>query len=335
MSTPKENLLRAMRNEAPRWFGDPWSCFNTTPDGKPFIIDPVTLYIGKPVKGETGFVDKWGVTWDFPRDQPGPTPNITMSNKALKDITHWCEEVKFPSLKEVNWDAYPDVLESLDRETRLVMFCNPTGLFEFCHALMGFEDTLVNFLLEPDSMADLLSAYADWKIEAVKIIIDTAKPDFIINFDDWGSKHKLFLSPDIWRAIIKPAYEKFYSYIKSRGVMIMHHCDCYAQDLALDMVDLGIDIWQGSTPENDIREVLERTDGKLFLLGGIDMSVIDFNDAPEALIRGHIRKVYNDYAALGNFMPGYTSTRPVYDRVFHIASDEMDRYGAEFMKNYT
>lgn len=332
MDTPKDNFLRTLRGETPKWFGDPWNCFNTTADGKPFIVDPVSLFVGKPLKGVSGFVDKWGVTWDFPQDQPGPTPNITESNKALKDITRWREDIKFPTLADIAWNEYSDILESLDRETKLVMFCNPLGMFEFSHALMGFEDTLMNFLLEPESMADLLCAYADWKIEAVRMIIDFTKPDFIINFDDWGSKHKLFLSPGVWRAVIKPTYEKFYGYIKSRGVMIMHHCDCYAQDFAPDMVDLGIDVWQGPTPENNISEVIEMTNGKLFLLGGIDMSVIDFYDAPEKLIREHIRKVYDNYASLGSFMPGYTSTRPVYDRVFQIASDEMGRYGAEFMK---
>ena len=332
MSASKENFLRTMRGETPKWFGDPWNCFNTMPDGKPFIIDAATLYVGRPAKGETGFVDKWGVTWDFPQDQPGPTPNITESNKALKDITRWREQLEFPSLENADWDAQSEVTGSLDRETKLVMLNNPPGMFEFSHAVMGFEDTLMNFILEPVSMAELLHAYADWKIEAVKRIIDAAKPDFIMNFDDWGSKYNLFLSPDIWRAIIKPTYEKFYSYIKSRGVMIMHHCDCYAQDLAPDMVDLGIDIWQGPTPQNDISKVIERTQGKLFLLGGIDMSVIDFADAPEELIREHIRSVYDNYATLGNFMPCYTSTRPVYDRVFRIVGDEMDKYGTEFAK---
>jgi hypothetical protein len=112
--------------------------------------------------------------------------------------------------------------------------------------------------------------------------------------------------------------------------MIMHHCDCYAQDLAEDMVELGIDIWQGPTPENDIRGVIERTEGKLFLLGGIDMSVIDFPDVPEEKIRGHIRSVIDAYGPLGHFLPCFTSIRPVYNRVMEIGNDEMNRYGADF-----
>ena len=331
-STPRENFIRVMQGERTEWYGNPWDCFHTSLEGRPFTPDAITVYLGKPEKGSLGFVDKWGVTWDFPDNQPGPIPNTTPENKVIKDVARWRDYINFPSIKNLPWADFKSAANSLDRENKLVLCCSVRGMFEFSHAVMGFEDALVNYLLEPDCMFELLDAYADWKIACAEALIDEMQPDFIMNQDDWGSRTKLFLSPSVWRDIIKPTYKKYYGYIKSRGIMIMHHCDCYAQDLARDMVDLGIDVWQGVIAENDIQAVVEQTEGKLLLLGGIDMSVIDFDDAPEELIRAHIRSVIDSYAPLGSFLPCYTSIRPVHDRVMEISNDEMARHGAVFAK---
>ena len=329
-SMPRENFIRIMQGKKTEWYGNPWNCFHTTPEGKPFTPDAITVYLGRPEEGTVGFVDKWGVTWDFPDGQPGPTPNITPENKVIKDITRWRDYIEFPSIENLPWTDFKNAADSIDRENKLVLCGSVRGMFEFSHAVMGFEDALANYLLEPERMFELLDAYSDWKVACAKALIDEMRPDFIMNYDDWGSKTKLFMSPGVWRNIIKPAYKKYYGYIKSRGVMIMHHCDCYAQDLAPDMAELGIDVWQGATPENDIEAVIGQTEGKLLLLGGIDMSLIDFDDAPEESIRAHIRSVIDSYAPLGSFLPCYTSIRPVYNRVMEIADDEMAKHGAAF-----
>ena len=75
------------------------------------------------------------------------------------------------------------------------MVQSPRGMFEFSHAMMGFEDALMNYLLEPDAMYELLSAYTDWKIRGAQMTIDRLQPDIIVNFDDWGNKTQLFLPP--------------------------------------------------------------------------------------------------------------------------------------------
>ena len=128
----------------------------------------------------------------------------------------------------------------------------PTGVFERLHFLMGFEDMLVNFLLEPEDMMDLCNAIGEYRFQLTKLIVDNLHPDIILSHDDWGSKQSLFISPDTWREFIKPQYERSYKYMKDHGVIIMHHADSFMEPIVEDMVDLGIDIWQGALPENDI-----------------------------------------------------------------------------------
>lgn len=329
MRTPKENFLRLVKNDDPQWLGDPFECFNCAPGtGLPYLVDAVAASHRRTLKGGVNVKDAWGVVWDWPEDQPGPTPNHLDGKIVIRDITRWKDFFEFPSLDNLDWDSSIASFGPLDRENKLVMVQSPRGMFEFSHAMMGFEDALMNYLLEPDAMYELLSAYTDWKIKGAQLTIDRLQPDIIVNFDDWGNKTQLFLPPHVWREILKPLYKRFFGYIKSRGVLVMNHCDCHAEEICEDMVEIGINIWQGPTPENDIPGVIERTGGKLFMFGGVDMSRIDRPDADEKTIRAHIRETFDRYAPCGHFLPIFTSWMPVHSFVADIARDEMKTYGA-------
>ena len=328
MSTPRENFLKHVHNDDPRWIGDPFRCFNVpVGGGMPFLIDASALVHRRTGKGGVGIPDAWGVIWDWPDDQPGPTPNNSGDKKVIKDITRWREFFDFPDLDNLDWTETNKAVALVDRETKIVMAQSPRGMFEFSHAMMGFADALENYMLEPDDMYDLLSAYTDWKIKAAKLSIDHVKPDIIVNFSDWGSKTQMFLPPGVWREILKPLYARFFGYIKSRGVIPMLHCDCYAEDVCEDMVEIGIEVWQGVTPQNNIPAIVEKTGGKLLLWGGTDMPSIDYEGVSEETIRAHIRGMLDKYAPTKRFLPIFTCWTPLYPNVMEIGCDEMEKYG--------
>ena len=330
MATPKEQFLSLVKNENPKWIGNPYKCFNLdSVSGVPYLLDATALAHKRTGKGHVEVPDAWGVIWDWPSDQPGPTPNAAGDRKVIKDITRWKDFFDFPDLDNLDWTSTEAISESSDRETKIVMAQSPRGMFEFSHAMMGFEDALENYLLEPDDMVELLTAYTDWKIKAAELCIDHLKPDIMVNFDDWGSKTQLFLPPRVWREILKPLYKRFFGYIKSRGVITMTHCDCYAQDICEDMVEVGIDIWQGVTPENDIHKIVELTQGKLLIFGGIDMPSIDYPGVTGDTVRASIRESLDKYGPTKRYTPIFTSWMPIYEGVYETGTDEMERYGAE------
>ena len=329
MPTPRENFLRHVRNDDPRWIGNPLECFNLSEGtGLPYLLDATALAHRRTGKGGVGVPDAWGVVWDWADDQPGPTPNHSGDKKVVKDITRWREFFDFPDLDNLDWTDTLKLAAAADRENKIVMAQSPRGMFEFSHALMGLGDALMNYICEPDHMYELLSAYTDWKIKAAGLCIDNLKPDIIVNFDDWGAKTQLFLPPRVWREILKPLYKRFYSYIKSRGVYAMQHCDSYAEDICEDMPEIGIDVWQGVTPENDIPSIVEKTGGKLFLWGGIDMPVIDYPGATEEDIRAQVRAAIDKYAPTKRYLPMFCSWMPITPGAKEIACDEMEKYGA-------
>jgi uroporphyrinogen-III decarboxylase len=200
---------------------------------------------------------------------------------------------------------------------------------------MGFEDALVNMLLEPEHMKELCQAIGEYRFSYMKLIVDYLKPDVMLTHDDWGTKTALFMNPDTWREFIKPQYVKTYRYMKDHGVIIMHHADSFLEPIVEDMVELGVDIWQGVLPQNDIPVIQGRLGGRMALMGGIDAAVVDRGNSTEEEIRRETRRVCEEYASAGHFIPCITYGAPgtIHAHVDQIIGDEIRRcnkrmYGA-------
>ena len=70
------------------------------------------------------------------------------------------------------------------------------------------------------------------------------------------------MKPDMWREFFKEPYRRFYGYIRSRGVIAIHHADSYLVPIVDDMAEIGIQVWQGTLPENDIPALQRHLSGK-------------------------------------------------------------------------
>lgn len=326
----KELFLSVMRNEKPtKWMGYGFDAF---PQAQfHVVIDPISIWDILFMSGES-VLDNWGVEHRFLPGDPGIIPIVNEQNAVIKDITRWRDYVTFPEIPDLDWSDFKKAVDAVDRETTMVMVPTFRGLFERAHCLMPFEECLINMYEEPEAMNEFFDAYTDWKLEVVKQIIDNMQPDIIHSHDDWGSKTAMLFSPDKFRELLKPHYARLYSYIKGRGVLVQHHADCFCQGIEKDMVDLGVDMWQGILPSNDIVEIQKNTEGKMLLMGGLQQDKIDQADASEDLIRAEVRRAIDTYAPGGAFLPCIPSLETINTHVTPIVIDECNRYGAEWLK---
>jgi hypothetical protein len=329
----KENWLRLIRNDNPGWIGTPWEPFQGNDPIGMFVADPITqsLFVDGPVY-DVPQKDAWGVTWVWFSGSIARNPHITDENKVLSDITRWRETLVFPPLDGHDWSVAKKFVESIDRSRYLTMCFVNGGLFERSHYLMGFEDALCNYLVNPEAMYDLLGAIADWKIGQLNRIMDNMQPDIVHFHDDWGSKTNLFLPPEVWRRIIRPHHQRIVDAVKSRGLIFMHHADCICEPIVEDMAEMGIDIWQGVIPQNDIPAIQKRLDGRMALMGGIDAQLIDRLDYDEVIIRKEVRRCIDAYCPAGHFIPCIPNIKPIYPEVARIYHDELQRYGRGYFR---
>jgi uroporphyrinogen-III decarboxylase len=258
---------------------------------------------------------------------------VTPENQVVQDITEWEKYVKVPDLRgkcSEGWEAAIASKNAIDSSKYLSMVVMGTGIFEQLHMLMTFEDTLMNFLLEPEAMHELIDTICEYRLTYMKLIVENLHPDAIVSHDDWGSKNSLFMSPDTWREFFKKPYKKLYDYLHENDVIVIHHADSYCEPIAPDMVDIGVDIWQGVLPTNNIKALSEQVGDKMLLMGGID-SGIDREDATEEEIRRETRRALNEYGDLKGFWPGMTYGGPgtLFDHVEPTIIDEISKYNQE------
>ena len=325
MATPKEIFLELLKQD-----GKPERALVQYEALAVQIPDPVFLYLREGSRPGVTIKDKWGVTILFPEGDPGPTPLITPDNKVCPDITRWREYVHAPDIEadcQKGWEPFIGMGRAAAGEDKLLTAFWPTGLFEQCHFLMGFEDTLANFYEHPQEMHELIDYLTEFRLKYAEMLIDKLQPDAILSHDDWGAKEALFMSPDMWREFFKEPYRKIYQYIRSRGVVAIHHADSYLAPIVEDMAEIGIQVWQGVLPENDIPALQQRLKGSMVLMGGIG-AAIDRPDSTEEEIRAYVKQALDAYCPGGHFIPCITYGGPgtVFPHVNPIIDEEIRAY---------
>ncbi|MEG0913575.1 MAG: uroporphyrinogen decarboxylase family protein [Oscillospiraceae bacterium] len=331
MLTSRENFLATLSGDGPEYLVNQYEPF------VPIMCDPLSRYTrGNRVRGSVS-KDRWGTTIAFPVDQHAAMPHVTDDNKVLPDITEWRKYVKVPDIVANCTDGWEDAIKQaseVDRKEKLVMGFMGTGIFEQLHFLMGFEDTLCNFLTEPEAMDELIQVVFEYRFTYAKMIIENLKPDIILSHDDWGEKRRLFMSPEIWRKFLKPRYAEFYGYMRDHGVITMHHADSNLTGIVSDMAEIGIQVWQGVLPQNDIPAMKKELNGKMTLMGGIDAAVVDSANTTEETIRNEVRRCCDAYAPGGFFIPSqtYGLSGSIFPHVDPIITDEISKLSPKYFK---
>ena len=321
--TPRENAMAILNREQPDYYFD-------LMDALVILPDPMLLAGGQRPENGGEYQDNWGVTYMWKPGAPGAHPHVTPENAVIKDITKWKEQVVFPSLEGLDWSMAKKVSDGVDRKEKMTCIMFGGGIFERSHHLQGIETALVNYMVYPEETAELLRAITDWKIAYIRQMGEEVHPDIIFYHDDWGNKQNLFLPPRVWRELIKPLQKEIADAIHEAGMIYMHHADCICEPIVEDMVEIGVDIWQGVIAQNDIVRIQEITGGKLAMVGGIDGPAIDTPSTTEEEIRAEVHRAVDTYCARGRFFPGIPNGvcfRPENDR---IEKEERKKYGCEY-----
>ena len=323
--TPRENMMAIYEGRQPEYYGDfQWAV--------KIMIDPIWKSDSMPKDGRE-HKDSWGTVCVNPIDGAGKHPVITPENAVVTDITKWREQLVIPSLDDKDWSECQAKAAQVDRSQHFLEYFCAQGIFERSHFLMGMEEAFCAYLEEPEAMFEMLTAIADYKKRAIKEAARRLKPDVIFFQDDWGSKQNLFLPPEVWREMIKPLQTEIAQVIHECGMIYVHHADCICEPIAEDMVDIGIDIWQGVIPQNDIVAIQEKTGGKLAMIGGIDGPAIDNPDTSEEAIVAEVRRCVDTYCPAGRFFPGAPAPL-LRTRNSELLNAELDRYGRQWAQEH-
>ena len=330
MLSLKENFYETFKNGKPDAFVNGWEAFPQVWDPIFSYMYPIVPFSGQTVKNPLGVTIFWG------EHEPGAMPIVTEETKVVKDVTKWRDYVEFFDFRDrgLDWTQAKADAEKLRAEGKFTMVWNTTGLFEMSHFLMGFEDTLCNLIEEPEAMHEIIAAIKDFKLSQIEYMIDELQPDVFMTHDDWGSKKSLFMSPGLWREFYKEPWREIVSLIKGKGCILMHHADSYLEPLVKDMLEIGIDFWQGVLFTNNIQKIKEETGYKMLLMGGIDVGAADVPDWTEERVRAEVGRACREYHEGGMFIPSLPmgGEGSLYDGVEDVIKDEVRKQSKIYFK---
>ena len=88
-----------------------------------------------------------------------------------------------------------------------------------------------------------------------------------------------------------------------------NHADSYLVPIVEDMAEIGIQVWQGVLPENDIPALQQKLHGRLVLMGGMG-AAIDRTDAAPEEIYGYAMDTLRRCCPGGHYIPSITYGLP-------------------------
>ena len=258
----------------------PWS-FKFTEEPKKiledyFKIDDLDLPLGNHILmlgsdigffnriGENEYQDVFGVVWDRSIDKD--IGNI--KDSLIREPT--MEGLKFPDPLDPRFFA--NISAEIEKKPdRFRLFQIGFSLYERAWTLRGIENLLIDFLINPDFVHELMTAIADYNIaqikEALKYDIDA-----VYFGDDWGQQHGLIMGYETWKEFIYPQLQRMYSVVRESGKYVFIHSCGDVDELFDDLVDIGLNCFNPFQPEvMDVFELMEKHRGKLTFHGGLSM----------------------------------------------------------------
>jgi len=326
MLTKRQNLMETIKGGNPDRFVKQYEFLN-------MIVEAAFTFGTMPMTPGAEGKDGWGVTWRFVEGQVAGFPVHDAEHVVIKDITQWKKYVKKPFVPtdDAAWAPAIAHANAVDRNEEFVTVMYAPGVFEMTHHMMGMENALLAYYEEPEAMHELIDYITEFELEFAKLAIDKLHPDALFHHDDWGSQKSSLLSPKMFEEFILPAYKKIYGFYKANGVeLIVHHSDSYAANLVPYMIEMGVDIWQGTMTTNNNPELIKKYGGKISFMGDLDSGVIDFPAWTPEIVAKHVERACKNNGKLF-FIPCLTMGGPdsLFPGVYNEVNKEIDRMSKE------
>jgi len=140
---------------------------------------------------------------------------------------------------------------------------------------------LMGMALDPDWVREMAETYAHLTVELQQMLFEKeGYPDGLWYYEDMGYKLSPFMSPQMYRDIIKPSHVCTMNYAKAHNLpVIMHSCG-FVEPLLPDMIDAGIDCLQVIEIKAgmDLLKLHREFGDRIAFMGGIDVRVLYSND---------------------------------------------------------
>ena len=291
MLTPRENLIRFLKEESTEWMPG-------SPDFLPFNPEEIPENVcrgfvsqqnpfPKEKFGGRGF---FGVDWIFKADVGGSMEIAPL----FEDIEDWEEKVEWPDLDKIDWEGIKERNKDYLKTDKLIRTTIFTGFYERLISFVGFENAAVALVDEDqvEYVHKLFDRLADLYIDFIQRMHRNYNVEYIELHDDWGTQRSTMFSFDTHREVIVPYVRKVVEGAHKEGCFVEMHSCGMIDPLFPNFIEAGFDTWRGQATAVDKRALVERY-GDQFKFG------VEIRPAPTATaeeVTEMCRKFKEDYA---------------------------------------
>ena len=214
--------------------------------------------------GDDRYQDVFKVVWDRSIDKDiGNVTGCVLSEPTLKGY-------QFPNPLDPRF--YANIESEIKAKPEMFrVFQIGFSLYERAWTLRGMENLLMDFVVDPQFVHDLLDAICDYNLAQIDKAL-TYDIDAVYFGDDWGQQHGLVMGYKLWKQFIFPRLKRMYNRVHEAGKHVMIHSCGDVDELFDDLVSIGVNCFNPFQPEvMDVYEILPRYRGRLAFHGGLSM----------------------------------------------------------------
>jgi uroporphyrinogen decarboxylase len=292
----------------------------------------------KPVENSDGsYMDEWGVIFKKIGDYV-EVIDFPLKNAEIQDL----EKHTWPDTGDRSRvEGLKEKAEYLRRNTDYAIstkFVTSGGFLEHGGWLRGFEQFMIDMLVDEVMTNTIMDKIMDIKIELYKMMLEEVGEfiDVVEFAEDFGTQTSLLISPELYRKYMKPRYKKIIKMIKEYAPdskIFFHSCGAVRR-LISDLIDTGIEILNPIQPlavGMNSRELKAEFGDKVCFHGGIDIQYALPGSIDD--IRSEVQERIISLAKGGGYILAPTN---------HVQSDtspenliELYKYAKEFGKYST
>ena len=236
------------------------------------------------ITSEDEYIDEWGI----PYRHDGIYWNVVtppLKGATISDLDGY----KWPDADSLNITELQGIKREAQRlyEDSEYVVCaeHPVyGIFELGCWLCGFDDFLLRLIIDKEFVIKLFDIILNYQLKIIDIYYGLIG-DYIhytSSGDDFATQTNLFMSPDVFRELIKPYYKKRISKTKEMTKSFyLHHSCGSVYKIIEDLIDVGVEILNPIQPEAlemNPANLKNSFGGRIVLHGGIGTQQAVFSD---------------------------------------------------------
>ncbi len=191
----------------------------------------------------------WGNVW-----VRGEHRNVVVTvHHALAKAQTAAEIEAYPMpdfLERYRWEHVRDAVEALHRRELAVMGAMSMTLFEVAWGVRGFENFLIDLVVNEEMTRVLLDKITDMRCGMARIFVE-AGVDVLRLGDDVGIERGMMISRATWARWLKPRLARVIAAARdvNPNILVFYHSDGDCRAVIPELIEIGVDILNPVQPE--------------------------------------------------------------------------------------